>query len=86
MLGHHLLAALAALVLLLDPMVGLLETRLEVHFRLPPEHLPDQLVVRVPPTHPLRGVELVVALELDPGDALDDLEQRGIITEGLVSD
>src|SRR5947209_15022269 len=65
----------AACHLLVNPAVRLLEAVLERDRRLPPELFPDQRVVAVPPAHPLRRREDVLTLELDPCDALDDVDE-----------
>src|SRR6185312_16193319 len=68
--NHH--RAFACRHLVVDPAVGLLETFSQADRRLPPEQLEDTRVVRIPPAHTLRGVQLVFPLQFEARDLLDD--------------
>jgi hypothetical protein len=70
-----LLAALARDHLVVDPPVGLLHADPQLGVRLPAEHALDQCVVGVAAIDPLRRVQLVGPLQLDPGDLLHDVHQ-----------
>src|SRR5207248_4617055 len=69
------LIARAARHLLVDPLVRLREPVLERDRGLPAELLADQRVVAVAPAHALRRRQIVLALELDSGDAFDDVDE-----------
>ena len=58
-----------------DPLVGLGHARAQVDFRLPAEHALDQRVVAVAAADALGSIEIVVPLDLDPGNLLHDIHQ-----------
>src|SRR3954447_1834962 len=64
-----------ALSLVEDTAVGLLEPVEQGDRRLPPVGLHDLAVVAVAAADTLRGVELVLPLAADAGDALHDVDE-----------
>ena len=58
-----------------DPCVGLFEGGPEGDRRLPAELAFDQCIVAAPAANALRGVELIIPLDLDPGDFLDEIDE-----------
>src|SRR5437762_9496607 len=67
--GHRPLAAgVARGDLVVNPLIRLLHPVLELRVRLPAEDLLDQRVVAVPAIDALGCIQVVAALQLDPGD------------------
>src|ERR1043166_6138807 len=61
--------------LVLDPTVGLVQSIAEPDAGGPTKIFLDKRVVAVATVHALGGLEIVMALELDPGDLLPDVHQ-----------
>src|SRR5438309_153081 len=63
-------AALATMVLIPDPLMGLTQAAFERRVRLPAELLLDERVIAVATGDPARGAEIVTSDELHAGDRL----------------
>ncbi len=66
-------ASLTSQILIVNPSVGLLETRAERGVGLPVEIALDQRVVAIAAVHAFGSVQVVLARQLDAGDVFDDV-------------
>src|SRR3981081_718339 len=59
----------------MNPGVSLFQTILQPYARFPTQKLFDQSIIAIPSVDSLWRLEVVTPLELDPRDALDDVNQ-----------